>query len=115
MALKRSGLAGILCEKRRWGQTDRRRARRPSGGSLSCAGYFLQGAGGIRAGQQSREKGGGGGELHGTRVSELPPRRFRIIASQNPKHQHIPQTGAEAALPLALFAVYVETRQRRRR
>lgn len=71
-------LLGGKRKKRRWGQTDRRTvggARRPGGGSFSCAGYFLQGAGGIRAGQQSRGKGvGGGWKLHGTRVSELPPR-----------------------------------------
>lgn len=47
------------------------------GRSFSFTVYFLQGAGGIRACQQSGER-----ELHGTRVSELPLRSFQI-ASQN--------------------------------
>lgn len=71
------------------------------GGSFSFTVYFLQDAGGIRAGQQSGER-----ELHGTRVSELPLRWFPIIASQNENISTFPKLTPKELLDL-LFVVHV--------
>lgn len=68
-------------------------------GSFCFIVYFLQGAGGIRAGQQSGDR-----SCMARRVSELPMRWFHIIASQNKNISTFPKLAPKEPLDL-LFVV----------